>query len=182
MKKALLLPLALIEIGLLSGCAGLRGTSADDSIADQAADEPSAQVGECEAKDYTEGGVNIQMIINNDTDQVLTLASDGLNGSLKHWNAQPQATVPAGGCEIITGYSHNMFAELSMYVEYRTGSGETAMFTAQANDSTGANHTNGTGVVKRDGSPAQDLRIDASISTPSSYDWATATETIEPLG
>ncbi|MDR6972678.1 hypothetical protein [Leifsonia shinshuensis] len=169
---------ALASAAAFAGCSLQLPAGTGDDI-----DSPVyAQAGSCNPTTYTAGVVNIQLVINNQTGQPLTLNSYGLSGELDHWNQRPQTTLPAGSCEIITGYSHDEFSTLSMYVEYATGSGDTAMFAAQADNNSDKNTTTGTNVVQRDGTPATDLAIDSSI-TPhplGGYDFATVTATIKP--
>jgi hypothetical protein len=133
---------------------------------------------------YSEGAVNIDLKITNNTGAPMTLSWDGLSGSLDHWNTRPQATLGAGASEYVTGYSHDLFAELSMAVNYTTASGDLATFDVQASNGNPAdeNTMTGTGVVQGNGTPATDLATATTITpAPGGYDYAVATATIGPV-
>ena len=132
---------------------------------------------------YSEGAVNIDLKISNNTGAPMTLGWYGLSGSLDHWNNRPQATLGAGDSEYLTGYSHDMFAELAMAVNYTTASGDLATFDVQASNGNPSdeNTMTGTGVVQGNGSPATDLATTTTISADNGgYNYAVATATIGP--
>lgn len=67
----------------------------------------AAAAGSC-TSDYEAGSWSIDLILQNQTGQLLTLDPTYTNRSgTGHWAMQPPATIAPGGCAVINGYSDN---------------------------------------------------------------------------
>jgi hypothetical protein len=131
---------------------------------------------------FSEGEVNIQMTIVNDTTTPLTLSWSGLSGDGAHWDRRPQATLGAGASEVLTGYTHFHLTDLGMQANYETASGDLAQFHVTANGNQNVNSTTGTGVTLDNGGTATDLAIDATVDQPTGfYDYAVASMVLQPV-
>ncbi|GGL97492.1 hypothetical protein [Nakamurella endophytica] len=129
---------------------------------------------------FSQGAVNIDLTITNNSGAPMTLQWDGLTGTDDHWDQQPQQVLAKGASEEVTGYSHVLTDPLSMAINYTTASGDLAAFDVQAQQWTD-NGTTGTEVTQSNGLPATDLSIAASVSLPAGvWDHAVATATIGP--
>jgi hypothetical protein len=134
------------------------------------------------AAQFSEGEVNIQMTIQNNTTSPLTLSWSGLSGDGAHWDSRPQATLGAGASEVLTGYTHFHLTDLAMQVNYETASGDLAQFHVTANGNQNVNSTTGTGVTLDNGGTATDLTIDATVNQPTGfYDYAVASMVLQPV-